>query len=90
MKTLKTKSEAGKIVQERLQGIFVREVTFTVDSSKITRQDGRWRVPIIPSEEPDRLFATYEELAILEGELHEEGYTEIILTLDEPSLKVAA
>jgi hypothetical protein len=90
MKQLETKNDVMLLLHERLKGRSVRGVTFSVDHTRIRRKDGFWRVSVVPSEEPDRLFATYEELAILESELHEEGYSEIILSLDEPAYKGAA
>ena len=85
-----SKEEVAALVEQKLINIMVHGVTFHTEPSTIHRQDAHWRVGVMPSQEPDRLFATYEELAILETELHEQGHLEIILYLEEPALVHAA
>ena len=76
-------TEAATVVHSLLTGVFYDGVTFSVAESGIRSVHGYWKVPIVPSHWPERMYPLYEDVAILEESLREMGANDIILALSD-------
>ena len=71
-------------VRSYLKDYHLGSITFEVLPDKIRQVDQWWRVPIQPSQWPDRLFPVYETLAVIEEKLQDEHGLNVLLSLGEP------
>ena len=79
-----TKAEVAQKVREKLVGRRPVGVTLEVIEERIARVNDWWRVPVRPSAWPEPMFAYYEALAEVEGELVDEDHLNILLSTGEP------
>lgn len=76
------------VVRPYLEHHSVNGITFDVVPDKIRKIDNWWRVPIRPSQWPERVFPLYEVLAEIEDELRDNNHLDILLSLGEPDSSV--
>ncbi|GAB4470389.1 MAG: hypothetical protein OHK0029_43200 [Armatimonadaceae bacterium] len=69
------------IVRPYLQGVSVGGFQLDVVPERTRLMEGWWKVAVQPSGIPDRLFPLYEELAVIEERLRDDGYDNIVLSL---------
>lgn len=84
------KQEVAQWVRESIQSVPAFEgMKLEVDEADIhaTEVGGQtwWRVPVIPTPWPHRMFALYEALAEIEGHLQNERGLDILLFPGDPA-----
>lgn len=80
-RTTATAKEAADLVRPLAKGFFAGDVTLTVADERVREIHGYWQVPLIPSHWPYKTSPLYEDLAIIEDGLREQGVDDIILAL---------
>ncbi len=87
-----TSQQVAEIVRQYTEGRVVQilrnkpesDVTLTVDETGIKRVNGWWRVPVYPSQWPERMSPLYEELAIIEEEMRDDKHLDVLLSAGAP------
>ena len=78
-----TATEAARLVADVVRDVSASGVTFAVAADCVHAVHGYWKVPLVPSAWLERMSPVYEEMAIAEERLREQGVSDVILTLRE-------
>ena len=73
-----TKKEVGVLVQKYLEKQRLGDITFSVLEEEVRRERYAWYVPVLPSRQPEKMFAYYEILAEVETEIDEKEHLNIL------------
>lgn len=73
-----TKKEVGALVQSYLGKQHLGDITFSILGEEVRRERYAWHVPVLPSRQPEKLFAYYEVLAEVETEIDEKENLNIL------------
>ncbi len=73
-----TKKEVSALVQKYLEKQRLGDITFSVLEEEVRRERYAWYVPILPSKQPEKLFAYYEVLAEVETEIDEKEHLNVL------------
>ncbi|MDQ2687134.1 MAG: hypothetical protein M3Y28_04630 [Armatimonadota bacterium] len=79
-----SKESVGKLVRHYLEGQHPEGITIAVLDDAIRRQDDYWYVPVQPDRQPPKMYAYYEALAEVEGELEENDSLNVLLVPTVP------
>ncbi len=73
-----TKKEVGALVQKYLEKQRLGDITFSVLEEEVRRERYAWYVPVLPSRQPEKMFAYYEVLAEVETEIDEKEHLNVL------------
>ena len=73
-----TKKEVGVLVQKYLEKQHLGDITFSILEDEVRRERYAWYVPVLPSKQPEKVFAYYEVLAEVETKLDEKENLNIL------------
>lgn len=73
-----TKKEVGALVQKYLEKQRLGDITFSVLEEEVRRERYAWYVPVLPSRQPEKMFAYYEALAEVETEIDEKEHLNVL------------
>ncbi len=74
-----TKKEVSALAQRYLEKQHHLEgITFSVLEEEVRRERYAWYVPVLPSRQPEKIFAYYEVLAEVETQLDENEHLNVL------------
>ena len=73
-----TKKEVGALVQKYLEKQHLGDITFSILEEEVRRERYAWYVPVLPSRQPEKMFAYYEVLAEVETEIDEKEHLNVL------------
>ena len=74
-----TKQEVSALAQKYLEKQQHPEgITFSVLEEEVRRERYAWYVPVLPSRQPEKIFAYYEVLAEVETQLDEKEHLNVL------------
>jgi hypothetical protein len=85
-----TKAQVAAKVRQYIKKRRPGGVSLEVVDDDIQKVDDWWRVPVRPSEWPEKRYAYYEELAEIEEELDSREHLNIMLATGEPATERVA